>query len=111
MISIYFLKRNFLNIFFCIVVVLALQKYGNRSWKPWTLSIFIELLARALFNYFYKKKIPGGCRWLSTLEKEEQKRRVRLFFFYILRGPFYEQVTRLFFNFFFLTVTSTKVKE
>ncbi|CAG8448609.1 11717_t:CDS:2 [Funneliformis caledonium] len=77
-----------------LIYVFALQKYGNRSWKPWVLSIFIELLAKVFFDHFYKKKVPGGYRWISTLEKEEHKRRIRLFLFYILRGPFYEKFTR-----------------
>ncbi|CAI2170483.1 3015_t:CDS:2 [Funneliformis geosporum] len=83
-----------LFIFRPLIYVFALQKYGNRSWKPWVLSIFIEILAKVFFDHFYKKKVPGGYRWLSTLEKEEHKRRIRLFLFYILRGPFYEKFTR-----------------
>ncbi|KAF0546618.1 peroxisome membrane protein [Gigaspora margarita] len=77
-----------------LLYVIALQKYGNKSWRPWLLSISIEMSTIILMNYFYKTQIPGGCRWLSTLEKEERKRRFRQFFFYILRGPFYEQFTR-----------------
>ncbi|CAG8459713.1 16488_t:CDS:2 [Cetraspora pellucida] len=77
-----------------LIYVIALQKYGNKSWRPWLLSLFIELSTIILTNYFYKTQIPGGYRWLSTLEKEERKRRIRQFFFYILRGPFYEQFTR-----------------
>jgi peroxin-16 len=96
-----FKERNFFNrliTYFVFPLVLALQKYGNRSWRPWLLSIFIELSTRVLRNYFYKKNTPGGYRLLSTLEKEENKRRFRLLFFYILRGPFYEKFTRYFFK-------------
>ncbi|CAG8534310.1 28455_t:CDS:2 [Racocetra persica] len=77
-----------------LIYVIALQKYGNKSWRPWLLSLIIELSTIILTNSFYKKHIPGGYRWLSTLEKEERKRRIKQFFFYILRGPFYEHLTR-----------------
>ncbi|CAB4436316.1 unnamed protein product [Rhizophagus irregularis] len=77
-----------------LIYVLALQKYGNRSWKPWSFSIFIELSTIVLYKYFYKKHMSGGYRWLSTLEKEEERRRFRFLFFYFLRGPLYEKFTR-----------------
>ncbi|CAG8515423.1 9632_t:CDS:2 [Acaulospora morrowiae] len=77
-----------------LLYVLALRKYGNRSWRPWLLSLSIELVTRIMESYYYKRRIPGGYRWSSSLEKEEKKRRIRQFFFYILRGPFYEQFTK-----------------
>lgn len=88
-------------------LVLALRRYGNRSWLPWLLSISIELTTRILSSYYYNKRIPGGFRWASSLEKEEQKRRIRQFFFYILRGPFYEKFTKYYIIFFFPLLTVT----
>lgn len=55
--------------------------------------------------------MSGGYRWLSTLEKEEEKRRIRFLFFYILRGPFYEKFTRYFFFFFKKTKNILEITE
>ncbi|CAG8504822.1 4574_t:CDS:2 [Diversispora eburnea] len=46
-----------------LLYVLTLRRYGNRSWRPWLLSISIELTTRILASYYYKKRIPGGYRW------------------------------------------------
>nr|CAG8529790.1 15076_t:CDS:10 [Entrophospora candida] len=76
-----------------LIYVLTLRKYGNKSWKPWLLSIIIEVYTRILTNYFHKK-ISDGSHRLTSVEKDEEKRRIKQLFLYILRGPFYEKITR-----------------
>ncbi|KAG9295992.1 hypothetical protein G9A89_011844 [Geosiphon pyriformis] len=83
-----------LFIFKPLLYVLAIKKFGTKSWVPWLSSLGIEISARLLINLFYKARIPGGYRWLSSLEKEEHKRRFYQFFFYLLRGPFYDKFTK-----------------
>ncbi|KAG0748275.1 hypothetical protein G6F57_003731 [Rhizopus arrhizus] len=66
--------------------VLALLKYGRRSWKPWLVSLMIELLSNAALKKGYMKMMP--------LEKQEYERRLKLLFFNLMRGVFYLRITR-----------------
>ncbi|CAG8564922.1 11113_t:CDS:2 [Ambispora leptoticha] len=77
-----------------LIYVISIRKYGNQSWMPWLASFAIEASSRLLIDMYYKKSIPGGYRWLSSLEKEEYKRRSRQFFYYFLRNPFYSKFTK-----------------
>ncbi|CAJ0892834.1 178_t:CDS:2, partial [Entrophospora sp. SA101] len=61
------------------IIILTLQKYGNKSWKPWLLSIIIEIYTRVLTNYFHKK-ISGGSHQLTSVEKNEETRRIKQLF-------------------------------
>ncbi|CAG8441496.1 13517_t:CDS:2 [Ambispora gerdemannii] len=77
-----------------LIYVIAIRKFGNQSWMPWLTSFSIEALSRILIDMYYTREIPGGYRWLSSLEKEEYKRRSRQFFYYFLRNPFYSKFTK-----------------
>ncbi|KAJ3128002.1 Peroxisomal membrane protein pex16 [Nowakowskiella sp. JEL0407] len=67
-----------------LIYVLAIKKYGKESWKPWVLSLGLELSS---FAAMWNKPI-------SALEKDEYKRRVLLIFLYLVRNPFYQQFTK-----------------
>ncbi|KAI9202313.1 peroxisome membrane protein [Polychytrium aggregatum] len=73
-----------------LVYVLAIRKYGRRSWKPWAISLFLEL---ASFSASLDSKL-NFRKNLSSLEKEEYRKRASYFLFYLLRNPCYEAVTR-----------------
>jgi peroxin-16 len=66
--------------------VLLIRKYGKKSFTPWILSLFIELGCMSTrFNFITN-------RWslkLSSLEKDEAKRRRFQFVYYLLREPIY----------------------
>ncbi|CAG8668431.1 10362_t:CDS:2, partial [Paraglomus occultum] len=97
---------EYLHVIRPLIYVLAIRKWGNRAWRPWIISLIIELLSRYIAYYYYTTRIPGGHRWLSTLEKEEQMRRLRQLWYYLLRGPLYEKFTKIYINGFCDTVST-----
>ena len=74
-------------------IVLAVLKFGGKSWKPWIISILVEAGSWFLIH---KKESE-----LTNIEKDEFKRRRFLFLYYLLRSPFLHLITR-FFSFLFL---------
>ncbi|KAG0196812.1 Peroxisomal membrane protein pex16 [Mortierella sp. GBA30] len=80
-----------------LIYVLAMRKYGQKSWYPWFLSLAIELASRTSIQHFLagRQRGPGAGRGCGTpLEKDEMKRRLWLLLYYVLRSPFYDQFTK-----------------
>lgn len=62
----------------------SIEKDDEGSWKPWLVSLSIDIMARAARN----------MQPMSILEKDESKRRDYLFIYYLFRGPVYLKFTR-----------------
>ncbi|KAF9922780.1 Peroxisomal membrane protein pex16 [Linnemannia zychae] len=78
-----------------LIYVLAMRKYGQKSWYPWFLSLAIELTSRSCIKNFLASRPGGGRSGSGTLlEKDEMKRRLWLLLYYFLRSPFYDRFTK-----------------
>ncbi|KAF7722806.1 Peroxisomal membrane protein pex16 [Apophysomyces ossiformis] len=74
-----------------LIYVLAILRYGQRSWRPWLLSLAVELASQAAL----RKSFDGGRRTrMFPLEKQEMSRRANLLWWNLLRGAFYTKITR-----------------
>ncbi|KAI7861039.1 peroxisome membrane protein [Circinella umbellata] len=73
--------------------VLSVLKYGQKSWKPWLLSLAMELLSQAMVRQSFEQP-HGGRSKMMPLEKQEYARRLKLLWLNLLRGAFYIRVTR-----------------
>lgn len=60
------------------------EKDDENDWKPWLVSLCIDLLART----------ARSMQPTSALEQDEYKRRDYLLLYYLLRGPVYNLFTR-----------------
>ncbi|KAJ2353845.1 hypothetical protein IWW50_004141 [Coemansia erecta] len=69
-----------------LVLVLGIRKLGARSWRPWAMSLFVELASRQML----RTELNTGER---TLERGEMDRRKWLFLYYLLRPPFFGRFT------------------
>ena len=65
--------------------VAAMFGFSQRSWKPWLLSLSMDLVSLQLHG--------GLLRWRSKEKSEIVRRRVSLLF-YLLRAPFYDRFTK-----------------
>ena len=72
-------------------LVLAIQKYGSSSYKPWTLSIFLELLAMSCSFDVHTMTLNSE---MTILDKETLSDRTTLLFYYLLRSPFYDSFSK-----------------
>jgi hypothetical protein len=79
-------------------IVLTLKKYGFKSWKPWLLSLLVEY-----GSIFVTKgglsKAENPWNDLTSLEKDEVRRRQRALVYYLLRNPVYDKFTKYFIPF------------
>ena len=64
---------------------MALAFLGRRSWRPWALSLAVDMASRFLI---------GSTRNLNEQEKDEVARRTVLWLYYFLRSPFFETLLR-----------------
>jgi peroxin-16 len=62
----------------------SIEKEDEGSWKPWLVSLSIDLLSRTARH----------MQPMSSLERDESKRRDYLFIYYLFRGPIYLKFTR-----------------
>ncbi|KAI8803268.1 peroxisome membrane protein [Cladochytrium replicatum] len=76
------------------IYIIALHKYGRKSWTPWALSLGLESASFALGALDPTKGFLGFRKDLSRLESAEYVRRLYLFGYYLLRQPFYDGFTR-----------------
>ncbi|KAF9996040.1 Peroxisomal membrane protein pex16 [Modicella reniformis] len=76
-----------------LIYVLAMRKYGQKSWYPWFLSLAIELTSRTSIKHALTNH-SGRCPSGTPLEKDEMKRRLWLLLYYVLRSPFYDRFTK-----------------
>lgn len=60
--------------------------FGEQSWKPWVFACLADITSLSLHTKCNPK--------LTTLEKTEISRRMVLMLFYLLRSPFYDQLTK-----------------
>jgi peroxin-16 len=68
---------------------MALRKYGLGAWRPWLISLSVELTAYMASIQNQAKSGPA-----STLDKAELSRRRRLLLLYLLRSPLYYTFTK-----------------
>ena len=61
--------------------------FGEKSWKPWFLACLADMASLSL----HTKCNPN----LTALEKTEVSRRMAMMMMYLLRSPFYDQVTKV----------------
>ncbi|KYQ91882.1 peroxisomal biogenesis factor 16 [Tieghemostelium lacteum] len=78
-----------LNIFRPVIYWISRCICDKRSWKPWFISLFIELLSGS-FSEFGHNSQPQRVP-ISTLEQLELNRRKKLLLYYIIRKPFYDK--------------------
>ncbi|TPX60244.1 hypothetical protein PhCBS80983_g01923 [Powellomyces hirtus] len=74
-----------------LVYVLTLRKLGPTSYKPYLISLAMELVS--LFSSMDLSTF-GFRPDLTLLERDEYKRRYWLLLYYLLRNPFYTQWTK-----------------
>ena len=79
-----------------VIYALAMQHWQGhrRSWSPWLIGASLEIAARQLAKKDLAEKVAGGWRGLTGLEREELKRRGWGMGWWVMRGAFYENVTR-----------------
>ncbi|KAF2491777.1 peroxisomal membrane protein pex16 [Lophium mytilinum] len=79
-----------------VVYALAMQQWrGDRkTWKPWLLGLSIEYGARQLAKKDFQERLAGGLRGLTGLEREELKKRGWALGWWMMRGAFYENITK-----------------
>ena len=68
-------------------------KYGRLSWKPWLLSLAIEVMSQTMVRQAFEPP-HGGRSNMMPLEKQEYARRLKLLWLNLLRGAFYIRITR-----------------
>ncbi|EAA62294.1 hypothetical protein AN5113.2 [Aspergillus nidulans FGSC A4] len=79
-----------------VIYALALQKWGSdkRSWRPWLIGFGMEYGSRQLAKADFRERVAGGLRGLTGLEREELKKRGWSMGWWLMRGAFYENITR-----------------
>lgn len=63
-------------------------------WIPCLVGISIDLLSRKMLLASLKQSLPGGLRSITKLEAEELKQRLSNVAWWLLRGNFYDKLTR-----------------
>jgi len=98
-----------------VICVFALRKFGSHSWKPWLISLGMDVCSRLLlskgesimkYTGVSKSKelsiqdqllsyltMVRNFQW-SPVEKKEMKRRKTLFLIYLMRSPIFESITK-----------------
>lgn len=91
-----FLTGEALHIMRPLLYVLLIRKYGIRSWKPWLLSLAIDLTGMSILSHATNPRRVSGEEFyrISSSEKEEIKRRKLIWALYIMRDPFFTKYTR-----------------
>ncbi|SLM34306.1 Peroxisome membrane protein, Pex16 [Lasallia pustulata] len=79
-----------------VIYALAMQRWkGNKkSWRPWLVGVSLELGVRQLAKRDLGERVAGGLRGLTGLEREELKRRGWGMGWWLMRGAFYETLTK-----------------
>ena len=79
-----------------VLYALAMQRWSRdkRSWRPWLLGFGMEYGCRQLAKRDLRERVAGGLRGLTGLEREELKKRGWSMGWWLLRGAFYENITR-----------------
>ncbi|KAJ1727441.1 hypothetical protein LPJ61_004567 [Coemansia biformis] len=74
-----------------LVYVMGMRKLGTKDWRPWALSLLIELASRQMIRSDLHAK--GTAMPEHTVERDELARRKWLFLYYLLRSPFFDRFT------------------
>jgi peroxin-16 len=79
-----------------VIYALAMQHWSGdkKSWRPWLLGVSIEYGARQLAKKDFQERLAGGLRGLTRLEREELKKRGWALGWWMMRGAFYENITK-----------------
>ncbi|RMJ25422.1 peroxisomal membrane protein PEX16 [Aspergillus sp. HF37] len=79
-----------------IVYALAMQKWSGdkRSWRPWLIGFGMEYGCRQLAKSDFRERVAGGLRGLTGLEREELRKRGWAMGWWLMRGAFYENITK-----------------
>ncbi|KAJ5959050.1 Peroxisome membrane protein Pex16 [Penicillium vulpinum] len=79
-----------------VVYAMAMQKWSGdkRSWRPWLIGFGMEYGCRQLAKRDFRERIAGGLRGLTGLEREELKKRGWSMGWWMMRGAFYENITK-----------------
>ena len=79
-----------------VIYALAMQHWSGdrKSWRPWLLGLSIEYGARQLAKKDFQERLAGGLRGLTGLEREELRKRGWALGWWMMRGAFYENITK-----------------
>ena len=79
-----------------VVYALAMQRWSKdkRSWRPCLIGFGMEYGCRQLAKRDFRERVAGGLRGLTGLEREELKKRGWSMGWWIMRGAFYENITK-----------------
>ena len=82
-----------------LLFALLVRWKGQTSWKPWFISLAVDLLSRCSSRHMISKLIfaPSFIATLprpTFLEKDERTRRNWLLVYYLLRRPMYDSYTK-----------------
>ena len=79
-----------------VIYALALQRWSKdkKNWRPWLIGVSIEYGARRLAKQDLQQRLAGGLRGLTVLEKEELGKRGWSMAWWLMRGAFYENITK-----------------
>lgn len=79
-----------------VIYALAMQRWsGNkRSWSPWLIGFALEYGSRQLAKKDLKERVAGGLRGLTGLERDELRKRGWAMAWWLMRGAFYENITK-----------------
>ena len=87
---------EWLHILRPVVFALAMQHWrkDKRDWRPWVIGLSMEWSARQLAKRDFQERFTGALRGLTGLEKEELRKRAWSLSWWMMRGAFYENVTK-----------------
>lgn len=79
-----------------VVYALAMQRWSGdkRSWRPWLIGFGMEYGCRQLAKRDFRERVAGGLRGLTGLEREELHKRGWSMGWWMMRGAFYENITK-----------------
>ncbi|KAJ2500832.1 hypothetical protein IWW47_003177 [Coemansia sp. RSA 2052] len=74
-----------------LIYVVGIRKMGKSDWRPWALSLLIELASRQMIRTDLRTGKNASAE--RTVERDELSRRKWLFLYYLLRSPFFDRFT------------------
>lgn len=80
-----------------VIYALAMQRWGRgdkKTWRPWLIGFSLEYGARQLAKRDFQERFAGGLRGLTGLERDELKKRGWALGWWLMRGAFYENITK-----------------
>lgn len=81
-----------------VIYVILLMRYNLKSWKPWLVSLLIDITSRYLTSYAQKDHIDTNdiAPWEKNTNaltiQDEFRRRMSLWFYYLLRSPLFDKI-------------------